>query len=116
MCLDGAGCGLTSRLAAARMAEGGLARPCACGHWLPVWLPPGDLVSNGNVRIVQAQRQLLDRESHSRASPAQRATYVLVIDPRSTEPRRLLLDPSMVASVPGSGLPSAAVIEGEHLP
>ena len=39
MCLDGAGCGLTCRLAAARMAGGGLAWPGACGRWLPVWLP-----------------------------------------------------------------------------
>ena len=32
-------CGLTRCSAAAIMAGRGLAWPCACGRWLPVWLP-----------------------------------------------------------------------------
>jgi hypothetical protein len=38
-CLDGAGCGLTCRPAAAIVAGGGLKWPGACGRWLPVWFP-----------------------------------------------------------------------------
>ena len=34
-----AGCGLRCRSAAGIMVGCGLARPCACGRWLPVWLP-----------------------------------------------------------------------------
>ena len=36
---DVALCGLTCRAAPARIAGRGLAWPCACGRWLPVWLP-----------------------------------------------------------------------------
>ena len=35
----GARRGLTCRSAQVRMAGCGLASPCACGRWLPVWLP-----------------------------------------------------------------------------
>ena len=36
---DVAWCGQAWVLAAARVAGRGLARPYACGRWLPVWLP-----------------------------------------------------------------------------
>jgi hypothetical protein len=39
MCLDSAGCGLACRSAGVIMAGCVLERPCACGRWLPVWLP-----------------------------------------------------------------------------
>jgi hypothetical protein len=35
----GGRCRLTCRQAAVIMARCGLAWPCVCGHWLPVWLP-----------------------------------------------------------------------------
>ena len=37
--LEGAGCCLTCHSAHVRMAGCGLTSPCACGRWLPVWLP-----------------------------------------------------------------------------
>ena len=39
MWLEGAGCCLTCHSAHVRMAGCGLTSPCACGRWLPVWLP-----------------------------------------------------------------------------
>ncbi len=37
--LDAAQCGLTCRPAAVIIAGRSLMWPCACGSWLPVWLP-----------------------------------------------------------------------------
>ena len=44
--------GLACRSAAEIMAGRGLAWPCACGRWLPVWLPESR--SNANVRMLIA--------------------------------------------------------------
>ena len=44
--------GLARHSAAAIMAGRGPAWPCACGRWLPVWLP--DSRSNANVRMLIA--------------------------------------------------------------
>jgi hypothetical protein len=45
--------GLTCHLAAAIMAGCGLMWPCACGRWLPVWLPGDLVVSSANVRMIR---------------------------------------------------------------
>src|ERR1700685_3561788 len=47
-----AGGGMTCRSAAAIMAGRGLEWPCACGRWLPVWLPESR--SNADVRMLIA--------------------------------------------------------------
>ncbi len=44
--------GLACHSAAAIMARRGPTWPCACGRWLPVWLP--DSRSNANVRMLIA--------------------------------------------------------------
>ena len=44
--------GLACHSAAAIMAGRGPTWPCACGRWLPVWLP--DSRSNANVRMLIA--------------------------------------------------------------
>ena len=44
-CLDDATCGLTCRSVITRIARGGLRLPCACGRWLPVWLPGSSLAA-----------------------------------------------------------------------
>jgi hypothetical protein len=65
MRLGDAGCGLTCRSAATIMAGCGLARPYACGRWLPVWLP-GNLVSSANVRTAEAPDTCVSASGGSR--------------------------------------------------
>ena len=62
MCPGGAGCGLTCRLAVVVMAGRVLAFACACGRWLPVWLPA--------ISLAALMFECLRAKAGLRASPA----------------------------------------------
>ena len=71
-------CGLTCRSAVAAMAGRGPMRPGVWGCWLPVWLPPRNIVSSANVRMFwngrQPKRPTPAAASHSPARPPRRSS------------------------------------------